>query len=66
VVEAVIAFKRVAKREVEVALVVVERSARKPPVKVDDAVEMNPLRNPRVVEVELPQVSTVKGKVPAP
>ena len=39
---------------VVVALVVVERLAKKPPVKVDEAVEIKPLRNPKVVEVETP------------
>ena len=42
------------KREVEVALVVVDWFAMKPPVKVEEAVERKPCRNPKVVEVELP------------
>ena len=45
---------KLAKELVEVAEVVVERLAMKPPVKVEEAVERKPLRNPRVVEVELP------------
>jgi hypothetical protein len=49
VVEAV-----VAKKLVVVAEVVVLRSATKPPVKVDEAVERKPFRKPRVVEVETP------------
>ena len=39
---------------VVVALVVVDLSAIKPPVKVEDAVERKPFRKPRVVEVETP------------
>ncbi len=61
VVEAV-----VAKRVVVVALVVVDLSATKPPVKVEEAVEMKPLKKPRVVEVETPQDCTVQAKEPAP
>ena len=44
----------VEKRLVVVAEVVVELSAMKPPVKVEEAVERKPLRKPRVVEVETP------------
>jgi len=44
----------VEKRLVVVALVVVDLSAIKPPVKVEDAVERKPFRKPRVVEVETP------------
>ena len=46
--------KRLAKELVEVAEVVVDWLARKPPVKVEEAVERKPLRKPKVVEVELP------------
>ena len=46
--------KRLAKELVEVAEVVVERLAMKPPVKVLEAVERKPWRKPKVVEVELP------------
>ena len=53
VVEAV-----VEKKLVEVALVVVLWLAIKPPVKVEEAVEMKPWKNPRVVEVETPQVGS--------
>ena len=42
------------KREVEVAFVVVDWFAMKPAVKVEEAVERKPCRNPKVVEVELP------------
>ena len=42
------------KKEVEVASVVVDLLARKPPVKVEEAVEMKPWKKPRVVEVETP------------
>ena len=45
---------KLANELVEVAEVVVERLAMKPPVKVEEAVERKPLRKPRVVEVELP------------
>ena len=47
---------------------VVERSATNPPVKVEEAVEMKPLRKPRVVEVETPHDSTVQanGAEPEP
>ena len=44
----------VAKKFVVVALVVVDLSAINPPVKVEEAVEIKPLKNPRVVEVETP------------
>src|SRR5687767_6603794 len=44
----------VAKSEVEVAAVVVPAFARKPPVKVDEAVERKPFKKPSVVEVETP------------
>lgn len=54
------------KRLVVVAFVVVERSAMKPPVKVELAVEMNPLKNPNVVEVETPQLCTLQAKAPGP
>ena len=46
--------KRLAKELVEVAEGVVDWLARKPPVKVEEAVERKPLRKPRGVEVELP------------
>ena len=39
-----------------------ERLARKPPVKVEEAVEMKPLKKPRVVEVETPQLVGVQAK----
>ena len=39
---------------VVVADVVVLVSAMKPPVKVEDAVEINPFNKPKVVEVETP------------
>ena len=45
---------KLAKELVEVAEVVVERLAMKPPVKVEEAVERKPFKKPRVVEVELP------------
>ena len=45
---------KLANELVEVAEVVVERLAMKPPVKVEEAVERNPSRKPKVVEVELP------------
>ena len=45
---------KLANELVEVAEVVVLWLARKPPVKVEEAVERKPLRKPRVVEVELP------------
>ena len=45
---------KLAKELVEVAEVVVERLAMKPPVKVEEAVERKPCKKPRVVEVELP------------
>src|SRR3989344_26043 len=53
-------------KEVLVAEVVVEVLAMNPPVKVEEAVEMKPLRKPRVVEVETPQGCTVQAKAPAP
>ena len=46
--------KRLAKELVEVAEVVVDWFAMKPPVKVLEAVERKPFKKPRVVEVELP------------
>jgi hypothetical protein len=46
----------VEKRLVVVACVVVLRSARNPPVNVDEAVDMKPSKKPRVVEVALPHV----------
>ena len=49
-----LAVKRLAKELVEVAEVVVDWLAMKPPVKVEEAVERKPLRKPSVVEVELP------------
>ena len=52
----------VEKKLVVVAWVVVLLSAKNPPVKVDEAVERKPFKNPRVVEVELPQEVGVKGK----
>ena len=45
---------KLANELVEVAEVVVERLAMKPPVKVEEAVERKPSRKPKVVEVELP------------
>ena len=42
------------KKLVVVAEVVVDLSAIKPPVKVEEAVERNPLSRPKVVEVETP------------
>ena len=54
------------KSEVVVASVVVDRFARKPPVKVEEAVEMKPLKKPRVVEVETPQDCGVQANVPPP
>ena len=42
--------------DVDVASVVVERFAMKPPVNVEEAVEIKPLKKPRVVEVETPHV----------
>ncbi len=56
-------------RLVVVAWVVVERSAMKPPVKVEDAVERKPCKKPRVLEVETPQEVGVQANgapVPAP
>lgn len=56
-------------KEVEVALVVVPAFARKPPVKVEEAVERKPFRKPSVVEVDTPQDCTVHAKgapVPQP
>jgi hypothetical protein len=44
------------KRLVVVACVVVLRSAKNPPVNVDEAVDMKPSKKPRVVEVALPHV----------
>src|SRR3990167_4332550 len=60
--------KRLAKELVEVAEVVVLWLAKKPPVKVEEAVERKPLRKPSVVEVETPQVVGVQAKalLPAP
>src|SRR3989344_5099186 len=52
-------------KEVLVAEVVVEVLAMNPPVKVEEAVEMKPLRKPRVVEVATPYAVVVKGKVEA-
>ncbi len=49
-------------RLVVVAAVVVERSARKPPVKVELAVEIKPWKKPNVVEVETPQAVVVQAK----
>jgi len=51
----------VEKKLVVVAWVVVERSATKPPVKVELAAEMKPFRKPRVVEVETPHDWTVQA-----
>ena len=45
---------KLANELVEVAEVVVDRLAMKPPVKVEEAVERKPFKKPRVVEVELP------------
>ena len=50
------------KSEVVVASVVVDLLARKPPVKVDEAVEMKPLKKPNVVVVETPQDCGVQAK----
>ena len=50
----VMALMSVEKKLVEVAEVVVLRLAINPPVKVDEAVEINPLSKPIVVEVETP------------
>lgn len=50
------------KKFVVVASVVVERLAKKPPVKVELAVEMKPWKKPRVVEVETPQEVGVHAK----
>ncbi len=60
-IERELPVKRFEKRLVEVAEVVVERLAKKPPVKVDEAVERKPLKNPRVVEVDTPQEVGVNG-----
>src|SRR3990167_3279537 len=54
--------KRLAKELVEVAEVVVDWLARKPPVKVEEAVEMKQLRKPKVVELEFPWLVGVPGK----
>ncbi len=56
----------VAKELVVVALVVVDLSATKPPVKVELAVETKPLRNPSVVVVETPHGCIVQAKAPGP
>ena len=50
----VLAVRLDEKRLVVVAEVVVERSAMKPPVNVEEAVERKPFKKPRVVEVETP------------
>ncbi len=54
VVKRLVELAVVAKKLVVVALVVVLRSAIKPPVKVLEAVERKPFRKPSVVEVETP------------
>ncbi len=57
----VVAKRLVEKKLVEVACVVVDLSAMNPPVKVEEAVEINPLKKPRVVEVETPHGCTVQA-----
>ena len=49
-------LRALAKKLVDVALVVVPALAMNPPVNVDDAVEMKPLKNPIVVVVDTPHV----------